>query len=347
MSLVTSCPDCGTVFKVRTEHLSAHCGDVRCGKCSFVFNALNHLAETNTHKEQIASGVSDEHQAAPPVEWTILEVPQDDQQTAFAEAEPITAIDSTIDAVSASPNEILSIEPALPEKNEAEIQASNQETVTTPEVSPWEATASLATVGSPSAEVLFDSPETQPEAGANNTDPDIPQFNQVPSDPRPAMSSWLLGALAMTLLALCLGQIAYSLRTGITARYPPSRPYLLSFCELAGCIVELPQRASLLAIEDSDLQQDAEYEDVIVLSSTFINHASYVQAYPVLELTLTDVNDKPVLRRLFTPGEYLSKETDVNAGMAADSETKVKLHLAATGIKAAGYRVYIMYPSTS
>src|SRR5450830_223880 len=46
MSLVTTCPACATSFLVKPEHLAAHRGDVRCGKCDFVFNALDKLGET-------------------------------------------------------------------------------------------------------------------------------------------------------------------------------------------------------------------------------------------------------------------------------------------------------------
>src|SRR5690349_3068046 len=45
MSLVTSCPACATSFHVKPEQLSMHLRDVRCGKCSHVFNALDRLVE--------------------------------------------------------------------------------------------------------------------------------------------------------------------------------------------------------------------------------------------------------------------------------------------------------------
>ncbi|HLD08572.1 MAG TPA: MJ0042-type zinc finger domain-containing protein, partial [Methylophilaceae bacterium] len=45
-SLVTSCPACTASFYVTPEQLSAHRGEVRCGKCSHVFNALDRLSES-------------------------------------------------------------------------------------------------------------------------------------------------------------------------------------------------------------------------------------------------------------------------------------------------------------
>ncbi len=42
---VTHCPNCQTCFKVTDEQLKLYSGKVRCGRCAFVFNALNHLIE--------------------------------------------------------------------------------------------------------------------------------------------------------------------------------------------------------------------------------------------------------------------------------------------------------------
>ena len=43
MTLATSCPSCGTVFKVIEDQLKVSEGWVRCGHCHSVFNALEGL----------------------------------------------------------------------------------------------------------------------------------------------------------------------------------------------------------------------------------------------------------------------------------------------------------------
>lgn len=45
MSLATRCTDCGTVFRVVQDQLKVSEGWVRCGRCSAVFNAQEHLFE--------------------------------------------------------------------------------------------------------------------------------------------------------------------------------------------------------------------------------------------------------------------------------------------------------------
>src|SRR5215468_438989 len=45
MSLITSCPSCGTMFRVVPDQLKISEGWVRCGHCSEVFDATAHLVD--------------------------------------------------------------------------------------------------------------------------------------------------------------------------------------------------------------------------------------------------------------------------------------------------------------
>jgi hypothetical protein len=114
-------------------------------------------------------------------------------------------------------------------------------------------------------------------------------------------------------------------------------------CEKIGCSIDLPKKIEFILIDDSDIQEDAEHAGVMRLSTTLINQAGFYQAYPNLELTLTDVEDKPKLRRIFKPIEYLPAKTDIALGLAAGAVVKVKLAMTSQGIAVAGYRVFVSY----
>jgi predicted Zn finger-like uncharacterized protein len=43
MTDITQCPHCGTHFNITLEQEKAHQGQVRCGQCETVFNAIEHL----------------------------------------------------------------------------------------------------------------------------------------------------------------------------------------------------------------------------------------------------------------------------------------------------------------
>src|SRR3954454_13463527 len=73
MALITSCPRCGTNFRVTPLHLQAHGGDVRCGRCSHVFNAFSRLStlqepETSNFPEETASEVPQAARRAQPAQ---------------------------------------------------------------------------------------------------------------------------------------------------------------------------------------------------------------------------------------------------------------------------------------
>ncbi len=60
MALVTLCPECSTTFRVTSEQLEAHSGDVRCGQCQHVFNSFATLITVEE------SEISDSSKVSPP-----------------------------------------------------------------------------------------------------------------------------------------------------------------------------------------------------------------------------------------------------------------------------------------
>src|ERR1700749_5174915 len=62
-SVFTQCSQCETVFKLSAEVLRAAGGQVRCGKCGEVFNALARLAENASAFESTESALDLETRA--------------------------------------------------------------------------------------------------------------------------------------------------------------------------------------------------------------------------------------------------------------------------------------------
>ncbi len=153
----------------------------------------------------------------------------------------------------------------------------------------------------------------------------------------------LLWILLAVMFLMAIAQSVYFLRHQIAMYYPNIKPHLVRVCEKIGCSIDLPKKIALILIDDSDIQEDAEHAGVMRLSTTLINQAGFYQAYPNLELTLTDVEDKPKLRRIFKPIEYLPAKTDIALGLAAGAVVKVKLAMTSQGIAVAGYRVFVSY----
>lgn len=159
---------------------------------------------------------------------------------------------------------------------------------------------------------------------------------------KPKRNIWLI-LINIILLTLALLQSLYFLRGKIAADYPQFKPYIVQACDYLRCTVDLPQQLDLLTIDDSDMQESEDYKDVINFSSLIINKAEHVQAYPNIELTLTDTEDKPVLRKIVKPQEYLPANSNPVAGLAARQEQRIKLAINIHQLSVAGYRVLLTY----
>ena len=154
---------------------------------------------------------------------------------------------------------------------------------------------------------------------------------------------WLWAVAGALLLTLLLAQTVYLFRVELAARLPGIKPLLVAACTRMRCEVSLPRNIDLMSIESSNLEMDPAQPGIITLSVTLRNAASYAQAYPNLELTLTDFNDSPVGRRLLRPAEYLKEPGDEKNGLAATRENSIRLAMDASGLKAAGYRLFLAY----
>ncbi len=145
------------------------------------------------------------------------------------------------------------------------------------------------------------------------------------------------------MLIVAVAQSIYFLRDEIVIYYPNARPTLVKACQQLACSVNLPKQIERIVIDDSDIQEDTNYEGLMHLSSSLINQAEFNQAYPNLELTLTDIKDNPILRRLFKPSEYLPTGADLATGFNAGETINIKLAITTPGTPVAGYRVFVTY----
>jgi predicted Zn finger-like uncharacterized protein len=167
--------------------------------------------------------------------------------------------------------------------------------------------------------------------------------DEVP-EPAPRKASGTGMLIALTLALALLAQAAYYFRVELAARLPGLKPLLVQYCELLACTVELPRKAELIVIESSELESDSNRSNIVNLHVLVHNRAPYAQAYPSLELTLTDLQDQPVARRVFHPADYLKQGTDEKLGTPANRDLDIRLRLDTTDLKPSGYRLFLFYP---
>lgn len=186
---------------------------------------------------------------------------------------------------------------------------------------------------------LFDPRQRHPEALEGE---ELPAFMAEPPERRGALWWALAAFLAASALIV---QAGYRYRTEIALFAPELRSALDTACRSTiGCEVPLPRRADLMSIDSSDLQADPRREGVIVLNALLRNRARFTQEFPALELTLTDEADRPVLRRVLRPADYMDQARGAQ-GIAAGAEAPLRIYLDPSRARATGYRLYLFYPT--
>jgi predicted Zn finger-like uncharacterized protein len=186
--------------------------------------------------------------------------------------------------------------------------------------------------------------ESQPKLRAAEIDePDFVKRGRQQEQTGRTRKVALLGG-AIVMLVLLFAQGAFTFRNALAARFPDAKPALVSGCAVFGCRVELPMQADNLAIETGELTTlgGGAYSFTTELRNT----GATAQAWPSLELALTDADDKPLVRRVFTPRDYLAAAAATAAanGIAPRAEQPIKLHFRVDDLKPSGYHIAVFYP---
>lgn len=405
--MLTRCPYCGTTFRVTPEQLKIREGQVRCGKCRRVFDALRAMVE---ERPKLMPAVPPPVAPAPSpathaeLSWTFVQpappgADPDEHEpitiTGFdfvptRQPEPITISPAEV-ATGFSPVAEIEIEPRLePEFGASEPDESPTEVA--PSISPDAPTDDAAveepieviTIEAPveaefEAELPLDEPESaEPAAAAESRrEPEVPVDFDEPAEeiviappPEPAVEPeqwahfdpgpptildlhveeprksmrwpWVVGSVLAVFLLI--SQLLVHYRSAVVAQQPETRPTFQAICEMLGCDVSLPKDVNLISIDSSDLSPNTAHPGVLHLTATLRNRASVAQSWPYLEITLTNAQERPLLRRALTPEEYLPPEVALAQGFPGRSEQVVQLSLMATNVPAVGYRLYIFYP---
>jgi predicted Zn finger-like uncharacterized protein len=319
----TRCPDCQTTFRVTPEQLKARAGKVRCGQCRSAFNALDSLLdEAGTDALPVSRNSSRSvlpETSAFAVNRSSITEPSPQDESGYAAdtlPEGTATADDTGLAMPITPPEVaVEVAPPLSEQAAQQLGKASglivpRETSEIPGYSKW-------------AEGVMAGPVALPVDKA---------------------ARWPF-VLAALLLALALaGQIVFRFRSEIAITSPGLRPLLELLSEALDAEVPLPRHVELVSIETSDLQTDPARGNLLILNATLRNRANYAQAFPSLELSLTDTQDVAIARRVFPPEDYLSPSVTADQPFAANTDVAVRLWIEASEISASGYRLYVFYP---
>ncbi|MDR1936494.1 MAG: zinc-ribbon domain-containing protein [Candidatus Accumulibacter sp.] len=305
----TRCPECQTVFRVTPEQLKARTGKVRCGRCRALFNAFDNLLGERPAAAPAPPPAPADIRAGPEI-WAR---PREFRYSSLENAADDLEGPVTLELGESGPPPARGAPADADEIHEAGLAAGlilPRETGKIPGYSKW-----AEGVMAPPIEISAEKP-----------------------------SHWLFLLAAAGLSLALAAQALFHFRGELAVSMPGLRPVLEAFSLAVDGPLPLPRHVELVSIETSDLQTDAARGKLLILSTTLRNKAPYGQAYPSLELSLTDTQDTVIARRVFAPQDYLPPKAAASPVFSGNSDVAVRLWIETVNLSAAGYRLFVFYP---
>jgi predicted Zn finger-like uncharacterized protein len=163
--------------------------------------------------------------------------------------------------------------------------------------------------------------------------PSFARLQRLPTQPRRTLA-WALGCLV---LAVVLGvQLVWAERR-VLVDNPETGPLLRSTCQVLGC--PLPPVADLGKLEllSRDIRPHPSVPGALIISATVRNNASFTQPYPVVDITLSDLDGNRIAMRRFTPRDYIDDPSTRADGLAPGATAAMMFEVQDPGKKAVAF----------
>lgn len=147
-------------------------------------------------------------------------------------------------------------------------------------------------------------------------------------------ASWLAACCVLT---LTLGaQIAWSQRADWIDDVRV-RSVLDPLCARLSCRLPLRHDSATLELLSRDIQPHPSVPGALIISATLRNDAAFAQAYPTVEVSLSNLDDKPVAMRRFQPRDYLADARAIGQGIAAGASASIVFEVVDPGRNAVAF----------
>lgn len=370
------------MFKVVADQLKISEGWVRCGHCADVFDATLYLqpwippGEEASAPDDVAAAVMPEPESEPvsaqPFDAELeaelaaelqggprVEPPRPTEMVEVPDELDWTAAEAVVDE-----RGLDTVPPPSMEAPRAESRSDEPESDFHAELERFAAGLGRLKAEAPAAVPLEEAEETAtPQADAVPDAPrpqDVEALDMVLGDhdaPQPVpgfvrqaqrQAFWASGGvraalslLVLLLALLLLGQWTVRERDRLAAWRPDLQPLLQRVCEPLDCKVAPVRRIDAIVIDSTSLVRRLGnfYSFDIVLKNT----ASLALAVPALELSLTDISDQVIARRVFLPEEWPDAPPLLPANGAVNVSFRLSLALG-DDTPMAGYRALVFYP---
>ena len=307
--MYVACPSCKALYKIELAHLRAAGGQLHCGACKTRFDA--------------SAAVFDDPQQALAYEYPVR-------------AEEAQAID---DLVGRALDQVPGQAGASRGKTARDEDADLVEKVLTSEP------VKAHRVSRPSrADVDFNAWPVAAEFPQRYQQTLLPDDDELPEAyllqhevPGSGGTSWGTIAVALSLAFLLVVQYVWADRFQL-AQLERWRPMLEILCKPLSCDLPLRRDLGQMEITEREIVRHPHVTDALLVNATFVNNADFAQAYPLLQISFSDVAGTLVALRRFKPAEYLAVSRDTSAGMNQGEQVHVLLEIIDPGARAVSFQ---------
>jgi predicted Zn finger-like uncharacterized protein len=324
------------MFRVVPDQLRVSAGWVRCGQCDEIFDASAHFVNNTPPARPVGGDTAADQRAAEPSEPAQTAQPE---PASLPEAPPSSGFPpnfpSDFREVDLNLEEVLTewdsaAEPA-PEYREAILDGDALcEAILTPDrvesLRDFEETesAALATVELPVEGVSF-----------------LSKDGESTKRSRPAWR-WLLAVVGLFLFLGLFSQVAYRERNRLAAWEPRLAPWLEQVCNVLSCSVDPVRKIESISVDGATFAKLR--GDTYRLSFSLKSSSTTPVAFPAVELTLTDMLDRPILRRVLLASDIGPTDAVLAAGAEWPASIDIAVQSTALPERVAGYRLVAFYP---
>ena len=373
--MLTECPNCQTVFRVTSTILRAAHGQVRCGKCTTQFDAIEHLLEGEDAIIADNTGIDTTEQPQASYEGEaishediVLEgnrieisgvyrrpaVHLDDDEGDEANTRTIieefnigssdewpAPIDNGIDLDDVD-TEIDTAANTADENTETEFDDIEQE-ISAAEIANAMASLEAVTVAMPvdTADVAADDPSLiAPKQVLFTANSDSPPNVSLDDELFGRTHTrrrwpWLVASIALTVLLLA--QTVHHARAAL-ARHPSIGPQVTKLYAAIGQPLAPQWQLQAYSIKQWGIVSDPQTPGTLRVRASVTNGANFAQPYPLLQLALEDRFGGNVGKRSFKPEEYLGNNTLATRLLGAGEAANIDLAIVDPGAEAVGFQ---------
>jgi len=307
--MYVACPSCKALYKIELAHLRAAGGQLHCGACQTGFNA--------------SAAVFEDPKQALAYEYPV-------------QAEEVQAIDDLVDrALDQVPGQAKTT-------REETVGAGDNDLIDKALASePVEAVQvfrpTRADVDFYAWPVAAEFPVRHQQALLSDDDEFQEAYLLQDEVVGTGSTSWGSIAAALSLTLLIVAQYVWADRYHL-AQSAGWRPALEFFCKPLNCDLPLRRDLGQFEIVEREIVRHPHVAEALLVNATFVNNADSAQAYPLFQISFSDVSGVPVAVRRFQPAEYLAVSRDTNAGIAPGEQVHALLEVIDPGERAVSFQ---------